>query len=126
MEMFKEHKPDGILIEKKASGQSLIQDLRQSGIPVLEYNPDKDKIARAHSITPLFEAGRVWKHPNRRWADEVIDECANFPNAPHDDYVDTVTQALIWLKAGQWIRGSVGGWYDVDEQPERKTKRLYW
>ena len=52
---YKEYEPDAVLIEKKASGQSLIQDLRMAGVPVLEYMPDRDKEARAHAASALLE-----------------------------------------------------------------------
>ncbi len=97
-ELYAEYKPDAVLIEKKASGQSLIQDLKQAGIPALPYNPDKDKVARAHAASVLLESGLVW-HPERRWANEVIDHCAVFPAGDGTDIVDTVTQALLRFRA---------------------------
>ncbi len=99
LKAYREYQPDRVLIEKKASGQSLIRDLRQSGLPVTEYQPDRDKVARAYAAQPLLSAGRIYV-PDRRWADDVIDECATFPFGKHDDLVDTCTQALIWLKNG--------------------------
>ena len=57
---FDEHKPDVCIVEKKASGQSLIQDMRRAGLPVLDYTPDRDKISRVYAATPSMEAGRVW------------------------------------------------------------------
>ena len=58
-QLYDEHRPDVCMIEKKASGQSLIQDMRRAGLPVLEYLPDRDKVARVYA-TPIMEAGRVW------------------------------------------------------------------
>ena len=57
---FEEHDPDTVLIEKKASGQSLIQDLRMTGIPIQDYQPDRDKVARTYAITSLFHNGRIY------------------------------------------------------------------
>lgn len=96
-EKFEADQPDAILIEKKASGQSLIQDLRQANIPVIPYNPDRDKVARAHSVAPIFEDGMVW-YMDRNWSHEVIKLCAQFPAGDGADVVDTVTQALIRLR----------------------------
>lgn len=97
-ELHDEWRPDAVLIEKKASGQSLIQDLQQSGIPVIPYSPDRDKISRAHAASPLLEGGLVW-YPDRKWAQEVIDHCAMFPAGDGVDIVDTITQALLRFRA---------------------------
>lgn len=99
VDRYNRDKPDAVLIEKKASGQSLIQDLRISaGIPCLEYSPDRDKVARAWTVTPIFEAGQVWYPADRQWAKDVIDMCAAFPAGDGADIVDTCTQALIRLR----------------------------
>ena len=92
---YLDQKPDCVLIEKKASGQSLIQDLRRSGLPVATYQPDRDKVARAYAVQSMLECGHIY-YPARRWADDVIDECAQFPSGAHSDWVDTCTQA--WLR----------------------------
>ena len=117
---YKEYNPDTLLVEAKASGQSLIQELRQMGIPVQEFVPSKgnDKIARVNAVTDLFASGMVW-HPDTRWAHELIDEVADFPNGEHDDLVDSMTQALIRYRQGGFIRLPSD---EVDEpQPRRRT-----
>ena len=53
-QLYDEHRPDICMIEKKASGQSLIQDMRRAGLPVLEYLPDRDKVARVYAIPQSF------------------------------------------------------------------------
>ena len=68
------------------------------GIPTIPYSPDRDKVARAHAASSLLEAGLVW-YPDRRWAKEVINHCAVFPAGDGADIVDTVTQALLRLRA---------------------------
>lgn len=98
---YREWKPDAVLIEKKASGHSLIQDMRHAHIPVTTYQPDRDKVSRAHAIAPIMESGLVWA-PERKWAEDVIEECADFPRGTHNDYVDTVTQAMIYAKS-RWL-----------------------
>lgn len=95
LKSYREHKPDCVLIEKKASGQSLIQDMRRSGVPVAEYQPDRDKVSRAYAVQAMLESGQIY-YPPRRWADDVINECAQFPHGATSDYVDTCTQA--WLR----------------------------
>ena len=113
MEMYKEWEPDAFIIEAKASGAPLIYELRSMGIPVSEFTPTRgnDKISRMNSVTDLFASGKVWA-PARRWAEEVIEEMAAFPNSDHDDLVDSSTQALIRYRKGGFIR------LPTDEQDE--------
>lgn len=104
-------RPDRVLIEAKASGQSLIQDLRLAKVPVVGYNPGRaDKISRAHQAAPTLELGHVWipesgKNPGQpvSWASGFMKQVAKFPVAEHDDYVDTFTQAVIYLKNDRWF-----------------------
>jgi predicted phage terminase large subunit-like protein len=104
LEMYKEWEPDAFVIEAKAAGSPLIYELRRMGIPVSEFTPTRgnDKIARMNSVTDLFSSGKVWA-PSRRWADEVMEEMAAFPNSEHDDLVDSSTQALIRFRKGGFI-----------------------
>ena len=97
--------PECVLIEAKASGMPLTQELRQMGIPVQNYSPSRgnDKFTRVNSIAPLLESGLVWA-PDTRWAEEVIEECAAFPAGENDDFVDTVTQALRRFREGGFIQ----------------------
>lgn len=89
---------DFVIIEKKASGQSLIQEMRRRSLPIVDYTPERDKMFRLHASTPFFQSNRVWVPKDKTWAQEVIEEVITFPSAPHDDYVDTCTQAVLWLK----------------------------
>jgi predicted phage terminase large subunit-like protein len=84
--------PDAVLIEKKASGQSLIQDLRKASIPVITTIPVLDKIARAYSVQPVLESGLIY-YPDRKWAEECVDDIGKFPNGASADWTDTATQA---------------------------------
>jgi len=92
-------------VEKKAAGAPLIYEMRRMGIPLQEYTPSKgsDKIARVNAISDLFASGFVWC-PDRRWAEEVMEECASFPNGEHDDLVDSTSQALLRFRQGGFIR----------------------
>lgn len=90
-------KPDKILIEKKSSGHSLAQELRRSDLPVSRIKVQDSKFARAHAASLILERGCVW-YVRRRWADEVIQQCAEFPTGEFDDLVDTVTMAFLWLR----------------------------
>jgi predicted phage terminase large subunit-like protein len=98
-------KPHAILIEDKASGQSLLQELRlATRFPLLPIKVDGDKRARAEAVTPLFEAGRIFVPESAPWLDTYLDELAVFPAGTHDDAVDSTTQALNYL------RGDSGGY----------------
>jgi predicted phage terminase large subunit-like protein len=104
LDHYKEWKPDSFLVEKKAAGAPLVQELRRMGIPVDEFTPSRgnDKIARVNAISDMFSSGMVWA-PDRRWAKDVIEEVAAFPMGEHDDYVDTVSQALLRFRNGGFI-----------------------
>jgi predicted phage terminase large subunit-like protein len=122
---YKEWEPDAFIVEKKASGGPLIQELRNIGIFVEETNPSRgnDKITRVNAISDLFASGCVWA-PDTRWAREVIEEVASFPNGEHDDYVDTTSQALLRFRQGGFIS------LESDERDEpqmfrRKTHAYY-
>jgi predicted phage terminase large subunit-like protein len=92
------YKPHAVLVEDKASGQSLIQELqRDTSLPILPVKVDADKFARAAAVTPLIEAGRVHLPQGAPWLAEFLDSLATFPNGAHDDDVDSVSQALGWL-----------------------------
>ena len=110
---YKEWEPDAFIVEAKASGAPLIYELRAMGIPVSEFTPSRgnDKMVRINSVADLFASGKVWA-PETRWADELIEEMAAFPNSDHDDLVDSTTQALIRFRKGGFIR------LESDEQDE--------
>lgn len=104
LEFYKEWEPDGVIIEKKASGAPLIYELRRMGIPVQEFTPSRgqDKISRLNAVSDIFASGKVWA-PQTRWAEEVIDEVASFPAGRNDDFVDAVTLALARFRSGSFI-----------------------
>ena len=122
---YKEWEPDAFIVEKKAAGAPLIQELRNMGIFVEEFTPSRgnDKIVRLNAVSDLFASGKVWA-PDTRWAREVIEEVASFPNGEHDDYVDTTSQALLRFRRGGFIP------LDSDEKDEpsyfrRRTYEYY-
>ena len=118
-------KPDRVLVEAKASGQSLIQDMRLAKVPVVSYNPgNADKISRAHQAAPTLELGLLWipeskKNPTQpvSWANGFLKQVAKFPVAEHDDYVDTFTQVIIYLKNE--------GWFDLPKAADHDEPRVY-
>ena len=118
-EAYNEYEPDAVLIEKKASGQSLLQDLRMAGIPVIPYSPDRDKEARAHAASALLEDGRIFFPYDKKWSKNLIDICAAFPAGDNDDIVDTCTQAWLRLRKGWFVTHSA----DYDEDDGELTKK---
>jgi predicted phage terminase large subunit-like protein len=120
-EAYNSYEPDAVLIEKKASGQSLIQDLRVAGVPVIEYLPDRDKEARAHASSALLEDGRIYFPSDKKWAKNLIDICAAFPATENDDIVDTCTQAWLRLRKGWFVTHSQDYDDDDSELPKQRV-----
>lgn len=124
-------KPDALLIEQKASGMSLIQDLRQANLPAVPYVPTTDKISRAHQASPILELDILWVPESHKesgkpvtWARPFLRQLEQFPNAEHDDMVDTFTQCIIYLRDGGWFELPVAGYDEVEEidyVPKRKV-----
>lgn len=102
---------DLLLVEDKAAGISLIQDLQRAGLPVRGYNPGKaDKSQRLSIVANIIKAGRVWvpessvrKGYVRDWAEGMVSQICSFPNTAHDEYVDCISQALRFLRDAGWI-----------------------
>jgi len=110
--LFKGREVNMCLIEAKASGDPLIQDLAAARIRATPFLPNKygDKIQRVRLVTPLIEGGIVWlpaKPPHYDkllpFADDFIESVATFPNSESRDLVDTMTQALLKLKEGKFL-----------------------
>ena len=121
--LYADNKPDVCMIEKKASGQSLIQDMRRAGLPVMEYTPDRDKVSRVYAASPIMEAGRVWIPSNKKWSEDLIEELIRFPNAAHDDQVDAMTMAIHYMKESWHLEHPDDPeWEDEPKQPSR----TYW
>ncbi len=120
LEQHQEWEPDSTIIEKKASGAPLIYEMRAMGVPVQEFTPSRgnDKISRLNAVSDLFASGKVWA-PNTRWAEEVIDEVASFPAGEHDDYVDSVSLALMRFRKGGYIKTSL----DEEDEPREFRRR---
>jgi predicted phage terminase large subunit-like protein len=121
-EQYDYWQPDNVLIEAKATGTTLQQELRRMGIPVTMYSPGgrragQDKVSRANSVAPILESGMVWATDDD-WAQDLIEECAAFPNGDNDDQVDSTTQALTRFRAGNFIS------LHTDQDDEPRTEGL--
>ena len=124
-EEWKYWEPDCVLIEAKASGTPLTQELRRMGIPVTAYTPSRgqDKIARMNSVAPIFESGMVWV-PETEFAEEVIEEMASFPFGDNDDYCDSSTMALMRFRQGGFL--ALEDDYQDAMEPLRRDRRVYY
>jgi predicted phage terminase large subunit-like protein len=108
----KGRKADLILMEDKSAGISLIQELQGAGVPVRGYNPGRaDKVQRLNIVAPLVSKGKVFipeeatqKEEFALWAKRFLRQVCSFPEAGgHDDYVDSLSQALRVLRDSGWI-----------------------
>ena len=121
-------KPDNVLIEAKATGTSLQQELRKMGIPVTMYSPGgrrtgQDKISRANAVAPILESGMVWYPESEEFAQELVEECAAFPNGSHDDQVDVTVMALMRFRQGNFIRLDDDD--DDEKDPDSRVVEYY-
>ena len=120
--------PDLILIEAKASGQPLADEMRLLNLPVGTFSPGRrkggnmDKTTRMHIVSPIFESGKVWYPEGEKFAEEVIEEIASFPNGDHDDFCDSMTMALMRFRQGGFI--SLDG-EEFEDDPPRKAREYY-
>jgi predicted phage terminase large subunit-like protein len=98
----KRFRVDRLLIEAKANGLSVAQEMRRlhagEGFAVQLIDPKREKTARAYAVQPLFEDEMIFAPTSREWADKVISQMASFPRSAHDDLTDTCTQALKHLR----------------------------
>jgi len=110
-DLYKFWDPETVIIEAKATGVPLTHELRNMGIPVVNFTPSRgnDKVSRVHSVAPLFESGMIWA-PDETWAEELIEECAAFPNGEYDDLVDSTTQALMRYRQGNFVQLPSDDW----------------
>ena len=115
------HAPDTILIEDKASGTALIQDLQREGNSAVRSYvppPGNDKAMRLHALTALFENGYVFLLQDARWFEDYVAELTGFPGSKYSDQVDSTTQALAYLR----VPSSRDTWRKLARHPERMAE----
>jgi len=96
--------PHAILIEDKASGQSLLQDLRrETALPLIAILPKGDKVTRVVQVTGILESKRVALPKVAPWLAAFETELMEFPNGAHDDQVDALAQYLNWVRDKQFF-----------------------
>jgi predicted phage terminase large subunit-like protein len=103
---YKYWNPDTLLVEKKSSGTPLYQEMRRMGIPAIDYTPHRGtanspntKFIRLNAVVDMIRSGLVWV-PHTRWAEQLVEELAEFPYGDHDDRVDTTIMALTRFRQG--------------------------
>lgn len=122
---FARFRPSAVLIEDKASGQSLIQSLRRTtSIPVIAIPATSDKVARVNEIAPTIEARRVLLPIAATWLDETVHELTSFPLGAHDDIVDSISQGIAWLNKRAQGGGTSSYLPDVDERDDEDIQWL--
>jgi predicted phage terminase large subunit-like protein len=113
--------PKNILVEDRASGTQLIQELRQDGVhAVTSYDPQQlDKVMRMNTVTSTIENGFVYLPEKADWLAAYIHELTTFPNGKHDDQADSTSQALDWVKE-RWVEPGFFTW--LRREHERKIQ----
>ncbi len=125
-------RPDLIIVEDKAAGISLIQELRHAHLPVIPWNPGKaDKMQRLQITASIFATGRVWlpesgvrKGYVKDWAEGFLSQLCSFPDSSHDDYVDSATQAIRLLKDIGYLDINPEPRYDDDDYIDAMPTRV--
>jgi predicted phage terminase large subunit-like protein len=126
IQIFKDTKADQILVEEKAAGSPLLDELRQTRLPVLAFIPSRgnDKIVRVNSVSDLFMSRCIWfaqsDSTKDRKNEHTIEQLAAFPNGENDDLVDTTTQALIRFRRGGFVKTET----DDNDDEELENKRI--
>lgn len=99
LECAEKWKPNAVLVEDKASGQSLIQDLQsETTLPIIAQIPKDDKLTRLAAVSPMIEAGKLYLPKLGAWPQLLQAELVGFPDTDNDDMVDALSQFLNWIK----------------------------
>jgi predicted phage terminase large subunit-like protein len=122
-ELHERWKPDSLVIEKKASGEPLIQELRRAGIYITEVDAfrSNDKVTRTHAVADMFASGAIWAPLGYRWVEQVREEMAAFPIASNDDLHDAAVWGLLRIRRGNLIHISADE-EDEDWKPRPPTQ----
>jgi predicted phage terminase large subunit-like protein len=119
VDMAQQFNVQAILIENAGAGTHLLQELRRdtpAGVPrPIGIKPEADKVTRMAAQTPKIEAGQVRLPNDAPWLDAFLHEHLAFPNAKHDDQVDSVSQFLAWIARDRDL--DVGGTPEIITVP---------
>lgn len=119
--------PNVVLIEDRASGQSLLQELkRETRLSLRASESNASKEHRAQLVTPMVETGKLFVPEAAPWRSAFVDELISFPGGVHDDQVDALVHALTYLRDHPWgTGGGFIGWGSVDEDREARFERAF-
>jgi len=121
--------PDYFVVEKKQSGIGLLAELYNRGFPCIPYDPRAKKEERLQAASILMRAGRVWVPVDKDWAVDVVEEVCSFPSAANDDFTDTVSMAVIWMRDNGIIRHEKYDYTDPEDEDRdnnAKPQSTYW
>ena len=128
-ELYDQWKPDSLVIERKAAGEPLVQELYRAGIYVSDAagamgSPGRssDKVTRTNAIADLFSSGAVYAPLGQRWVEQVRHEMATFPLGEYDDLHDAAVWALLRIRHGNLVRLGSDEEDDRDWNPRPPTK----
>jgi len=131
MREYKFWQPDCFVIEKKSNGAPLSQEMRRMGIPIQDYTPTRGapgnsntKYARVNSVADIVRSGLVWV-PEYKWAEEVVEQCNDFPSGKNDDLVDSAVMALMRFRAGGFIVLPSDEDYDEPRFMPKRSRAYY-
>ncbi len=117
------------MVENRASGISLIQELREVGLPVVEYNPDRDKMARANAASSILHSGRIYLNQNFYFSQEFMAELQKFPGSGKDT-ADAFSQAVIWMRDSWKVTPQEYSRYSYDDDDNvltfQRRVKSYW
>jgi predicted phage terminase large subunit-like protein len=125
MALRQRFQPDAVIVEDKASGIQLIQELREENFPVIAFKPEGDKVMRLVGHSAHIEGGGLFVPEDAPWRDAFIHELAVFPRGRYDDQVDALSQAMTWH------RRRFPGWgilehYRREAAAQIREDELYW
>ena len=122
----------GFYVEDKASGQSLVQELRnQSGMAVIPVKVGTDKVSRLNAVLPLIEGGRVFIPNEAQWLDSFMDEAQSFPDGKHDDMIDALSMGLEAIskmggQASEMLTGPINMKNSLTAQFSKQANSSWW
>ena len=106
---YNEHSPVLIGVESASMGLTLYQQLRRSGLPVIELKPDTDKYTRAIPAAARYEAGMVYHLEGAHWLNDLESELLAYPHGAHDDQTDVISYAVYMQSWGYFKEKKRGG-----------------
>lgn len=114
--LYRKEKPSAVLIEDKASGTGLVQQMQRIGLPAIPIQKNIDKIEAINLVTPTLQAGNVYLLEDQPWLADFITECSQAPNGAYMDQVDMLTMAVNYMRQSVQI-----DWITDDISPDMVT-----